>query len=486
MIIVSDSSFFLIKVNKLRKILIYSPHSSIWCNILSKKLDAIDIQNYLEDISKLGKSIANTKRVKILILLLNESRDFSTLIDLIKLKKTALSKHLTQLLANHLIEKRSRGTYHITEDGEKLINAIVSVYRDSRMKDRSQRTMLRKRYSDVLTVEKTVTMVSRQPVYQGGWITYLGALLGVLQSLGIEKEIDRASVGGYTGYVFALPNVFKGGICASGPTALAVWEEIVDGTKKLGFNIHQFFDKKGYPPQDKVTNEDRYRAKRLFELVKTSINNDKPVVLWGIDIPEYGIVKGYKGDFYIVSSYRRFNNLPEMPIRYDYLNSPGVLQAIFFNEKVTFKREEVDKEAINRAIMFSEGKKVYNDYIAGSMAYKEWANCLESKLEDDHPYHGNSFNGVCNLEAKSLACIFTKRLSEKYQGRSQSKFLNKASHKYSKIMRRLVKFQRMFPFAHAGDMPEDKLIEGAELLRACQPIESEALSFLKDSYNAWE
>ncbi|MFX1572212.1 MAG: ArsR family transcriptional regulator [Promethearchaeota archaeon] len=464
-----------------------------WWLDLSKELDNKEIIGSLDSISKLAKAIAHPKRLQLLSLLLDKSLDFSTLIDKTNLKKTALSNHLSQLLTHHLVEKYGRGSYHITTDGRDLLKAMTTVYKDSRSREQLEREKLRRRYSNMMVkrMKKTENLVSHEPTIQRAWISYLGAVLGVLQSLGKEKEIDMVSVGGYTGYAFALPNVMKGVTCPSGPTALAIWEDIVNSTGNLGFRVHRYINDGSYPTSDEVTDDDRERAKELFELVKSSIDNDKPVVLWGLDVIEYCIVKGYTRDSYIASTTVNRPDTPiqirrpDTPIHYDDLHAPGSLHAIFFEEEAPDISEDVDKEAVHRAIKFSEGTLVYDQYVAGSSAYDEWAECLESEIEDDHPYHGNSYNGECVLEAKRIAQIFTKRLSEKYQGRPQAKYLDEASQKFFEIVKWLAKFQRIFPFALEGAMPREKLIEGAEILRATKPFEIEALAHLKESYEAW-
>ena len=451
---------------------------------MSKKLDKKEIIDSLQNISKLGKAVAHPKRLQLLVLLLDEHRDFSTLIAETDLQKTALSKHLTQLMENSLIAKQGRGIYHITTDGMELLKSMTSVYKDSKSREQLERERLRRRYSNVRVkmMEKTEKLVSRDPIIESAWISYIGAVLGVLKSLACEKDIDMVSIGGYSGYAFALPNIMKNETCPSGPTALAIWDEIVNSTSNLGFKVYPYYDAGQFFPSDNLLDKDRERAKKLFKLIKESIDNDKPVVLWGLDVIEYGIVKGYTGDSYIVSS---VVNRTYTQVRYDNLLSPGALHAIFFDEEALEISEDVDKEAIGRAIKFSEGTLVYKDYMAGSSAYEEWAQNLESSSGDDNSYHGNSYNGECTLEAKRMAQVFTKRLSEKCIGKPHAKYLNDASQMYIKVMSQMGKFQRIFPFALKGEMPREKRLEGAKILRSIIPFEMQAQSLLKESYDAW-
>ena len=103
----------------------------------------------IEGISKLAKSISHPKRLQLLILLEEEDRDFSTLINRTNLKKTALSNHLTLLITNHLVQKSGRGNYQITIDGRELLKATTTVYEKSKSREKFNREKLRKQYSNV-------------------------------------------------------------------------------------------------------------------------------------------------------------------------------------------------------------------------------------------------------------------------------------------------------------------------------------------------
>ena len=105
------------------------------------------------------------------------------------------------------------------------------------------------------------------------------------------------------------------------------------GTNVLGYETRVYDDHKSYPTQEGyVTVEDRKRATEMFQTVKKAIDNDEPVVLWGLPIPEYGIVTGYHEKNYIVSTFRRLHNAPDNPIAFDALQAPGSLHAIIFQK----------------------------------------------------------------------------------------------------------------------------------------------------------
>ncbi|MHA2473042.1 MAG: ArsR family transcriptional regulator, partial [Promethearchaeota archaeon] len=149
---------------------------------MDKEINIKEMIGSIEGISKLAKSISHPKRLQLLILLEEEDRNFSTLINRTNLKKTALSNHLTLLITNHLVQKSGRGNYQITTDGLELLKATTRVYEKSKSREKFNREKLRKQYSNVRMkmIEKSENLISQDPKMEGAWISYIGAVLGVL------------------------------------------------------------------------------------------------------------------------------------------------------------------------------------------------------------------------------------------------------------------------------------------------------------------
>jgi hypothetical protein len=333
-------------------------------------------------------------------------------------------------------------------------------------------------------MEKKISMEAQ---YQTCWISYLGSVSGVMKALGREEH-DLVNTGGYTGYAFALPNVSKGTTCPSGPTALGqMWNEIMKGTNALGYETRIYDDHKSFPTQEgELDSDDRKRANQLYQVVKGAIDNNEPVVLWGIPIPEYGIVSGYQEKNYLVSTYRRLINEPDNPIAFDALQAPGALHAIIFEDKMSEITNDVDKMTLQRAITLAKGDLTENNYVAGVKAYEEWARVLEKAPQKDIIYHGNAYVNECTLEAKEIAAEFLRRLVEKYKHEPYSRHLQKAAEEYDKIVELLKSFQKLFPFAFEGDISEKKRIKGAKLLHEAGQHEKKALDIMQHALNAWK
>ncbi|MFX0211808.1 MAG: ArsR/SmtB family transcription factor [Candidatus Hodarchaeota archaeon] len=450
----------------------------------------------LEVIGRLLKTVSQSNRLKVLGLLVNNPKEFSYLLEETYITKTALANHITLLIQSGLVKRIERGRYCITEDGSELLRATVKVYNESKTRKEVERVQLRKdmaRFYQIEEEQQTMEekMVSSDPRYQPCWISYLGAITGVLQALGTNCDI--IDVGGYSGYNFIV-HVSKGTTCPSGPTAMApeAWEEIRRGTQALGWKLAGWFESKSFPEKEgELTPADLARAKTFFNRVKSVIEKDKPAIIWGIPVPEYGIVKGYRGDEYIVSTFRSLHleegTKEEQPIPYNALQAPGCLDLLYFIERIDIDQKKEDKIAIKRALNVTRGTKVAREhYVAGPSAYEEWASILEKKGEID--VFGNSYIGACYHEGKDYAARFLRRMAMRYSDYPQKKSLEEASQAFQNAEKVLKRFTELFPSLQFKEikMTTENRKEGAKLLRDAKMHEEAAIGYLEEALTVWE
>ncbi len=328
--------------------------------------------------------------------------------------------------------------------------------------------------------------VKVKPIYQPCWISYLGAASGILKSLG--KNHDVVDVGGYSGWSFLI-NVSKGVTCPSGPTAHKAYSDILKGTEALGFSIEGYDDPGDFHSREgELSENDKERAQKIFEAFKQALEKtDKPVILWGIPVPEYGIAYGYENDSYLVSTFRGLNNQPDEPIKFDKLHSPGALHFFSFNEEVGEITSQTDKDAIERALKLTRGgpSLTHDNYVAGPEAFTEWASILDEGSDDPHFYHGTSYVAECALEGRITAVEFLIRFMQKYEGKKHAQFLKQASEEFTQSLKLIKEFNSIFPFAFQGDMTAEMRNKGAKLLRKVKPHELNAIEFLRDAVYNW-
>jgi len=440
-------------------------------------------------VAELLKLAGHAARIQVMALLLRGEHEFSELIQQTRLSKTALANHLRLLVEKELVEKTGRGEYHLTTDGRELLKAAAAMYRSSVQRQEAMRELLARRYTEGLKEVKPLEkkVINKKVEYQPCWISYTGAVAGCLKALGTDCDI--VDVGGVSGYAFLI-NVAKSATCPSGPTAFPekTWKQIRKASEDLGWTLETLAFDGDYPEREGTpTSKEIEKAREIFEKIKQEVDErDRPVVLWGLVIPEYGIVKGYEGNSYIVSTYRRLIGQPEDPVLFHDLKAPGCLDSIFFRGRVKRRGEAADKEALQRAIDFASAKvPVLTNYVAGPEALEEWANALETLPENKQNYHGNSYVGACYCEGREICADYLKRLAKKHSGK-QSKDLLKAAEAYQKGAKLLKEFIQLFPFSFQGDMKLEKRKKGATLLRAVKPCEEEAIRHMKAALEEWK
>jgi DNA-binding HxlR family transcriptional regulator len=449
--------------------------------IEDRLLETILFESHREIADSL-RSAAHPARIKVLALLFQGEHEFSRLMQYTELSKTSLANHLKQLIEKGLAQKAARGKYELTVDGKELLNAVATVYRNSARRKEERRRLLSRRYAEGLIEGKSMSkkVISKKVEYQQCCLSYTGAVAGSLRALGVD--CDAVDVGGYSGYAFLI-NVSKGTTCPSGPTALPseTWKQIHEGTESLGWTIERYEYPHSYPVKEgNPTPGEMEIARKLFERIKREIDEkDMPVVLWGLVAPEYGIVKGYEGNFYVTSTFRSLINQPENPILFYDLKAPGCIDAFFFRNRVEADAILADKEALKRAIRFATAEvPSLKNYAAGPAALDEWANVLENVPEEKQNYHGNSYVGACVCEGRAMSAEFLKRLAKKYSSK-HSKHLLKAAVSYEKGAKLMEEFTRVFPFKFQGEMKLENRKKGAEILIKVKLFEKAAIEYMK-------
>ena len=264
-------------------------------------------------------------------------------------------------------------------------------------------------------------------------------------------------------------------------------KKIIKANENLGWSIEYYNHPPSYPEvENKHTPEEIETARNLFRKVKREIDEkDRPVVMWGLVIPEYGIINGYEGESYLTSTYRRLINQPETPILFYDLQAPGCLEAFFFKDKVEPNPAQLGKGTLERAIQFAEATvPVHDNYVAGPKALEEWANVLKNLPEEKQNYHGNSYVAACVQEGRAISEELLKRLAEKHPGRHTNNLLA-AAECYKKGAKLMEKFTQIFPFKLQGEMKTEDRRRAAELLRKVKPLEEEAIKHMKQALKTW-
>ncbi|MFX1606392.1 MAG: hypothetical protein ACFFDD_10835 [Promethearchaeota archaeon] len=345
--------------------------------------------------------------------------------------------------------------------------------------------------------------VEDKAVFVAAWISYLSTATGILKAIG--KEVDLVDVGGYSGYAFHL-NTSKGETCPSAPT-VAPFNIFAEGLASFGWKIEQSWEGPDYGPSDDA--KQIARAKDYFSTIKSVMKKTgRPIGIWGVpDVPEFGIVNGFADDKFIVSTFRSLPSMPldDDPIQFQNLHAPGGLFKMVFKEPIEVKEESLrDQEAVMRAVRIAKGAERTEGYVSGPDSFDDWAHTLEAGIVPESEkesqeikgvtqlnYHGNSYVAKCTQEGLGLSCIFLKRLTDRYKGKTIGNDLAKASENYKKAAALMEEYVELFPFSHErnwdpDEFSDEKRTKGAKILRETKPYVETAIAQMEKAIKNWE
>jgi hypothetical protein len=307
-------------------------------------------------------------------------------------------------------------------------------------------------------------------------------MAGCIRSLGVQCDV--IDVGGFSGYSFMM-NVSRSVLHAGGPTAFLSWDEIRKGTENLGVRLDHWAIDGTFPAkQGMPTPEEVEQARKLFEMVKAEIDAERPVILWGLHAPEYGIVNGYDGSSYLVSTFRRLIGQPDDPIIYYDLKAMGCMDMYRFRERLDIDKKARMEETLKRALLFARGEfKTMEGFVSGPGALSHWADVMESGRSEMLDYFGISYMAQCYAESREICMVFTKRLARESGGK-RAEELGLASEEYGRVFRNFADLSKLFPFPEGGSISEDRCRSGAKLLRDSRLHEEAAIKHLERALRA--
>ncbi len=139
---------------------------------MNNRRDEENLQNLswrsLQAIADYLLAVSHPKRLMVLSLLAEESRDFADLLVKTGIRKTALSNQLTQLGEKRLIQRVSHGHYALTQDGKHVLRAVLDMYRNSTLSKEEEKKRILERYShrsdETMTKEIQVEIVQLEPM----------------------------------------------------------------------------------------------------------------------------------------------------------------------------------------------------------------------------------------------------------------------------------------------------------------------------------
>ena len=316
--------------------------------------------------------------------------------------------------------------------------------------------------------------------YPQSWISWVSAATGSLNALGVE--CDTVDVAGYSGYAFHM--CANSQMCVSGPTILD-WDMLPYGARFLGRATMVMYSMECHTSE--LTNErtQEYSA-RVFEKVKAEIDSGRPCVVWGLNVPEFGIVYGYDGDSYLSKTCFSLVGREEKPVPFDKLQAPGGPYMVAFPARTHLKREFGDYFAVRRALEMYNQLPMFCTARHGRAAYGAWKDYLMQGTADAW---GNSYNAACYAEGRQLASEFFKRMSQRNDYGSQiNESVAFAGDHMAKVAQHLKAVSTDFPFPgdkeHIAD--KDRVNRAVENLAKAEQLEALVMEKLREALAVWQ
>lgn len=319
-----------------------------------------------------------------------------------------------------------------------------------------------------VTERKLPTEVLMEPA----WMSWVGATTACLKALGVD--CDTVEVAGMTGYAFVL-NIHSDGL-VGGPCG---WDlmRLIPGVKRLGRSVEVFC---GWLPGDDLA-EIEPQLERCFDLARAEIDAGRPCVVWGTYVPEFGLVNGYSGEQYLVSSFRRFGGEPEPPIAYNELMPAGGPMLFSFPTPVP-AYEGRDRFALRQAVTLAEADRAEAGGPFGLAGYRAWLGALEQGTADTF---GHSYCLQCFGESRWQANEFVHRVS--LRNPDQAVLLEPVGAAYAAVADAFARLTATFTWP-PPDQPlsDEQRTRSAALLRQAQEAETDAVGYLGEALADWD
>ncbi len=264
------------------------------------------------------------------------------------------------------------------------------------------------------------------------WNSYVGAVHGALTAAGLTER-DFTDLMGLTGMAFHL--IMHEECCPSSVTMYPWTEEHLTALDRIGVLSEAWT-----VMPDSVTYEAARRRATLN--IKASLDSGLPVILWGVDTAEFGVVHGYDdgdGVFLVDGCWRMgTRGTPSNPILYENVGRSCHVPILFYQnpvERVAFDEGRAYRESLLYYAQHMSSPAHFGPaYKGGLSAYDNWLRALEGGKFI--PF-GVRYNGTVYAESKDAAAAYVARLAENWDPalRPTAKTFAQVAAVYAEMMR---------------------------------------------------
>jgi len=264
-----------------------------------------------------------------------------------------------------------------------------------------------------------------------------------------KKEFNLIDVMGLTSHAFRI-SIHKDVTVAD--SSLFDWGIIfTQGLLNLGFHSHFLGGPNcvNVPPQLHVEG---------IRLIKSSLDNGLPAIVWNLFIPEFGLIFGYDDDNQLFFAK---DTRAKSTMSYSDLGRGKKEYYIFALEGDPFKQnKETSLHGVLTMVVehaFSQ-QYMYPIIQNGLSAYDAWINAFEKKSIDTL---GNAYNTSIIYDSRKFAVRFLERLTPQWNGPTvlEKQIMNlsmEATNHYRVVEHAFKWLSKMFPFPSGGNPIESR------------------------------
>jgi len=308
------------------------------------------------------------------------------------------------------------------------------------------------------------------------WNSFVGALGATLQALGDKRELHY--IAGMSGFPFRL--TINKQVCPSSPTTGWSWsDDTLAALHLLGYRGEVFFAYKTDKRYDNVKGEVR-------RLVESSIDEERPVIIWDTLVPEFAIIKGYDSSekkFYVTGIKER-EGQDSFPYHKLGDGEVPILYALFVLDKTDGDAKLHELDALRSfadyyAHPYHE-KDEKLESVTGVEAYERWATYFD---DNDINTFGNAYVAQCTAESRSWAAPFLRGVKANHPGVEGN--LEEVASKFDAVSGELKQLADLFAFPGLEETINKKgnRERAAKLVRNAAKLEREAADILTDTFS---
>ncbi|HUT03369.1 MAG TPA: hypothetical protein VM163_05705 [bacterium] len=307
------------------------------------------------------------------------------------------------------------------------------------------------------------------------FVSPVGALAGVLRYLKDVRPFYHLM--GLSGFAFRI-NIGDG-VCPSSPCAFH-WDHFLSrALMLLGYDceIVQSFGTSFLFEQ---------RLKEAHALVQRSINGDVPLVVWELDLAEFGVIRGYDDEKSIYLTDTLKSEEGEQTLAFSKLGRQATESLFVLSCGHRFEVDELvcAKRAIEYAVFHhTREAPLSKTYETGAAAFGKWMDSLSRR--DFDPF-GNSYNARVVLDSRVAAARYLEHVATLFPPGDSGSIRDAARH-FAQVADVFMLFSGVFTFP--GDEGQLKneidLRKGVGWISRARAEEKKAIECLEKVNTKW-